>query len=106
MLPLEAEPGVRPDRTTLHDEGCVEIVAQRLVEAWARHMLVWINRFLDDGLAPLHAAWRDRCLSLGEEIDRPAPGVFVGLDELGGMLLRSGEETRLIPLHEMLETTR
>ena len=32
-----------------------------------------------------------------------AAGVFVGLDERGGMLLRDGDETRLIPLTAMLE---
>ncbi len=106
VLPVAIEPGEDPDRTTLHDEGCAEIEAQRLIEAWSRHMLVWINRFVDDGLAPLHAAWRDKCDKLGEQVSAPAEGVFVGMDELGGMLLKTPEGTRAIPLTEMLEAAR
>ncbi len=106
VLPLAMEPGADPGRTTLHDEGCADLTATQLVESWSRHFLVWIHRFTDEGLAPLHAAWRDRCDRLGEAVETPAPGVFMGLDELGGMLLRTGAETRLIPLTDMLEGDR
>ncbi|MCG6904444.1 MAG: DUF4444 domain-containing protein, partial [Rhodobacter sp.] len=68
-----------------------------------RHMLVWIHRYISDGFAPLHEAWRGKCVGIGTEISQPETGLFVGLDERGGMLLRRGADTRLIPLTTMLE---
>ncbi|MFQ5622588.1 MAG: DUF4444 domain-containing protein [Paracoccaceae bacterium] len=104
------EPGDNPDRTSLVEEGCGNILPARLLESWSRHMLVWINRWLEEGMAPLHSDWRTRAYSIGEDVtvdfcDPPRNGTFVGLDEKGGMLLRDGGETLLIPLSRMLEMT-
>lgn len=97
--------GATPDRTTLHAEGCVDIAATDLLESWSRHMLVWIHTFMADGFGPLHEAWRGKCDAIGQEITEPETGLFVGLDERGGMLLRQGASTRLIALTDMLEPT-
>jgi BirA family biotin operon repressor/biotin-[acetyl-CoA-carboxylase] ligase len=95
------EPGRRPEETCLAEEGCIEVTPLRLLESWSRHSLVWINRWLEDGLRPLHETWRQRAWGLGEEL--PGGGIFVGLDELGGMLVRTGRQTELRPLTSMLE---
>lgn len=97
----DAEPGAHPDQTALALEGCGEVTPLRLLESWSRHMLVWINRWMDDGLQPLHAAWRDRAWGVGEAL--PDGGVFMGLDELGGQLVKTGGDTRLRPLTQILE---
>ena len=65
---------------------------------------MWINRWLDEGLAPLHAAWRERAWEMGEAL-LDGSGDFMGLDELGGMLVKSGSETRLRPLTDLLDRT-
>lgn len=108
-LPLlpdhEYEPGDSPNETTLVEEGCGEITRTQLIEGWSRHTLVWINRYVDDGFAPLHAAWRSKCDSLGEPVEIPRKGVFMGLDELGGMLLKDDNGTHIIPLTQQLEAT-
>ena len=99
----EGEGGEDPTRTCLFHEGCGEVTPMELLESWSRHTLVWINRWLEDGLAPLHAAWRERAWEMGE----PLPGdqgTFMGLDEKGGMLVKQGETTTIRPLTEMLET--
>lgn len=57
---MEDEPGRAPDRTTLHQEGCGGIAAAQLIESWSRHILVWINYWLDDGMARLHSEWSAR----------------------------------------------
>lgn len=101
----EHEPGNSPDQTTLVEEGCGEITKAQLIESWSRHTLVWINRFVDDGFAPLHAAWRSKCDSLGETVNVPREGTFMGLDELGGMLLKDDSGTHIIPLTRLLEKT-
>lgn len=98
------EGGADPDRTTLIEEGCAEVDPTRLLESWSRHMLVWINRYLDDGAAPLLADWRARAHGLGEDVTLKdgSTGAFVGLDEKGGMMMRQGDETKLIPLTTLL----
>ena len=102
------DPGRRPDITALAEEGCGHLSRIRLLESWSRHTLVWINTWLDEGMAKLHADWRARAYRMGEDVTFTLggtvhTGLFVGIDEHGGMLLRDGAETRLIPLTAMLE---
>lgn len=102
--PME-NPGETPDRTCLLEEGCADITAPDLLEAWVRHSLYWINRWLEDGPRPIHDDWRALVPNIGEpvEIDGQS-GTFVGVDENFGMLIRNGEDTALVPLSSRLET--
>jgi biotin-(acetyl-CoA carboxylase) ligase len=100
-LPDGVEGGERPDETCLSAEGCGEVAPLALLEGWSRHMLVWINRWTDDGMAPLIAAWRARAWGLGQP--SPAGGTFIGVDDAGGMLVRRPGGTGLRPLTEALE---
>ena len=107
-VPLIAEdadaPGAAPNRTSLYEEGCVEVAPDALLESWSRHTLVWINRWSDDGAAPLHGEWRGLAHGLGEEVTVSGrTGLFVGTDERFGMLLRKGAATSLLPLSGLLE---
>ncbi len=100
--------GDTPDRTSLYQEGCGDISPIDLLESWSRHTLVWLNRLQDEGVAPLHAEWRGLAAGVGEEISiahngETLNGTFVGVDEAFGMLLRNGDDTRLIPLSSRLE---
>jgi biotin-(acetyl-CoA carboxylase) ligase len=99
--PSGIEPGQRPTQTCLIEEGCGEVTPLSLLESWSRHSLVWINTWLDDGFKPIHAAWRDRAWGIGEEL--PGGGIFVGIDELGGMLVKTAGSTEIRPLTDMLE---
>lgn len=102
----EGNPGEDPDKTYLIEEGCGEITREQLLESWVRHTLYWINRWLDEGSRPVHADWRGLAQNLGEEIETGGrSGTFVGVDEYFGMLLRTGDETMLIPLTTRLEGT-
>ena len=107
MLAAEA-PGITPDQTALHLEGCGEIDPVTLIESWSRHTLSWINRWSDDGNAPLHAEWRSLAHGMGETValiycGEELSGTFVGIDERFGMLIRIGGDTRLLPLSGLLE---
>ena len=100
--------GSTPDQTTLLQEGCIEVDPTRLLESWSRHSLVWINRWSDEGPAPLHAEWRTMALGVGEDIlithdDTELSGTFLGIDEAFGMLVRSDDTTTLIPLTSLLQ---
>lgn len=95
-------PGQTPDVTALYDEGCAEVSPVQLVESWSRHMLTWLNRWQEDGNAPLHAEWMGLLRGVGEPLD--TGGVFLGTDERFGMLIRDGADTDLRPMTELLES--
>lgn len=97
--------GATPDQTALYAEGCAEVEAPRLLEAWARHTLTWINRWDGDGPRPVHSEWRGLAHGVGEETTwHGRTGTFLGVDENFGMLLRDGDgQTTLIPLTDLLE---
>jgi biotin-(acetyl-CoA carboxylase) ligase len=105
LRPSETEPGYRPGQTCLIEEGCIEVRPLNLLDSWSRHTLVWINRWLDDGFQPLHAAWRERAWEMGEDLpgDSSGGGTFMGLDELGGMLVKTARSTEIRPLTTLLE---
>jgi len=106
ILPDPAvEPGTHPDQTTLFAEGCGEITPLELLEAWSRHMLLWIHTYLDGGMAALHEDWCAKCDGLGQAVTQPQPGTLIGLDERGGLLLRQGDATLVLPLTQILEDT-
>lgn len=109
LIPESDAPGETPDQTCLYEEGCVEVDSTRLLEAWIRHSLVWINTLAEDGNRNLHAQWQGLAWNVGEDVTLDLggtvfSGTFVGTDEDFGMLLRQGSETRILPLRLTLET--
>ena len=104
LWPEHSAPGETPDQTALYAEGCADVQAPDLLEAWARHTLNWIGRWEDEGAKPLHDEWRGLAHGLGETTDiQSLTGTFMGVDENFGMLLRVGDTTKLIPLTTLLE---
>ncbi|MEM0947730.1 MAG: biotin/lipoate--protein ligase family protein [Pseudomonadota bacterium] len=104
----DAEPGSRPDETTLWAEGCGDITTIQLLESWTRHTLVWIHEWLDAGMSRIHRDWVGRAWQVSAPIavtvgDETASGVFTGLDERGGLILKDGTRTRHFPLSATLE---
>ncbi|MDG1470329.1 MAG: DUF4444 domain-containing protein [Ascidiaceihabitans sp.] len=108
-LPLWPEtdaPGDTPDQTALYAEGCADVNAVDLLESWVKHTLVGINTWIEDGPAALHKDWRGLAHGVGEDIEmNGTSGIFLGVDENFGMLIRSSETTHLIPLTYLLEGT-
>ncbi|WP_298837062.1 biotin/lipoate--protein ligase family protein [uncultured Roseobacter sp.] len=100
------ETGMTPDVTTLYAEGCAEVDPGDLLEAWVRHSLVWLNRWTDEGLRPLHREWEGLAHGLKEQATLAGhTGTFIGVDETFGMLLQHDGETRIIPLTDLLQDT-
>lgn len=105
LWPPEGDGGETPDETALYAEGCVDVDAIALLESWAKHTLVWINRWIDDGPSPLHAEWRGLAQGQGETLEiNGKSGTYLGVDEDFGLLLRTTETTELLPLTILLET--
>ena len=106
ILPANDAPGETPDETSLYGEGCADVDTITLLEAWGRHTLVGINRWMDEGPASLHREWsglswhKDKAISYGG-----LSGTYLGVDEDFGLLLRTDDgETHLIPMTRLLET--
>ena len=98
-------PGETPSETVLLEEGCGELGPVALLEAWARHLMLWISRWTDEGPAPVHSEWTALSWEKGRTIElRGRVGTFLGLDERLGALVR-GETTALVPLTELLDPT-
>lgn len=98
--PLGEDPGLTPERTSLAEEGAGDVTVAALTEAVARHFLHWTGRWLDDGLAPVRAAWNRRCFRRGEEErivlgGRSLAGRVEGLAEDGAFVI-GGERLRLL----------
>ncbi len=79
--------------TSLHFEGTPKTVTEvELLQAFSRHLLTWVNRWLDDGFAPVRQAWLSHAQGRGEVIQVRLPketlsGTFVDLDETGALVL-------------------
>lgn len=104
LMGVSEAPGSTPDRTTLFDEGCAEIDPVLLLEAWVRHTLVWINRWSDGDMRGIHAEWAGLAHGIGEQVEVSGQeGLFTGVDDRFGMLMKQESGTRLIPLTDLLE---
>lgn len=104
LWPDNDDGGSTPDHTTLYAEGCVDVAPAQLIEAWVRHILVWISEWEDGDTRNLHHTWRGLAHNMGEEVTiRGQQGVFVGLDENFGALLRQDAKTTLIPLTDLIK---
>ncbi len=95
----QGEGGDRPDVTSLAAEGVGRPEPARLAEAFARNLLVWMDRWEEGGMSAIAPHWmrratsrgRDTVLTLGGEL---LAGTVTGLDESGGLELqtRSGRQ--------------
>ena len=102
-----ANPGTNPDVTALAEEGCGHISHVRLLESWSRHTLVWVNRWSDDGYRPIFEAWLARAHGRADTVTvEGVTGTFLGLDEDGGLLLKTDDGPRTMPLHTALARHR
>jgi biotin-(acetyl-CoA carboxylase) ligase len=104
LLQLTDTPGDTPDETALYEEGCGDVDPVSLLEAWARHTLVWISRWENEGTRPLHAEWRGLAYGIGADVTQEGmTGTCLGVDERFGMLLRDAAGTHLVTLSSQLE---
>ncbi len=107
--PDDDSPGRERDRTSLYEEGCAKVGAAELVESFARYFLNWVNRWQDDGFAPVKVAWLARAAELGAPITldlagRRHAGTFRGLDDAGELVLGGSEDRRTVGLADALRS--
>ena len=79
--------------TSLRFEGAPPTLTEvDLLEGFARHFLTWINRWLEDGFAPIRETWMRHAHGLGEPVEvrlsgETLSGRFRDLDDSGALLL-------------------
>jgi BirA family biotin operon repressor/biotin-[acetyl-CoA-carboxylase] ligase len=85
--------------TSLMAEGAGSVEVVTMLDGFCRHFLTWVNRWLEDGFAPLRRAWLSRATGLGEAIEvrrgdgATLSGTFEGLDERGALRLAMADGT-------------
>lgn len=105
------EGGERVDETCLQAEGFAAGDARPLAEAFARYLLVWMDRWQDQGLPPIARQWLPRAtargpdtvLLLGPEL---VAGAIEGLDEAGGLKLDTAAGPRTLSLMDWARAGR
>jgi BirA family biotin operon repressor/biotin-[acetyl-CoA-carboxylase] ligase len=96
-----ATSGTIVDTAVLRDEGWPEATATELLPHVARHFLLWVNRWLDDGFEPIRNAWLRRTVSVETDVEVPlsgsrVAGKFLDIDEDGRMVLRARNNRRCL----------
>ena len=84
--------GVDRPATDLRAEGAADATVEAVLEAYTRHFDGWRERWRQDGIAPVRAAWLARAVGIGEAITVRLPetelhGKFVDMDETGALIL-------------------
>jgi hypothetical protein len=67
------EPGDRPNSVSLEDEGFDELGSGRLVETFARHFMIWVDTWQQDGFRPVAEHYLER-LAAEEPVERSIDG--------------------------------
>jgi len=94
------ESNIKPDITSLADEGAGFISRTRAIESLSRHFLAWISQWEDEGFKPVVEAWNNR-REEKKEINIKGDKIvsWVGLDENGLAIVElNGKELFLSPV--------
>lgn len=83
----EEEPGLHPLVTALDDEGFLDLGSERLIEGFARHLMVAVDTWQQDGFAEVANRYLSRLA-----LER---GVRRNIDDNGDLLLRPAGTSRI-----------
>lgn len=86
----------------LADATGLTVTPEELLEQLAPAMAAWEDRLVDEGFAPLRAAWLARAARLGESLtarlpDRTLTGRFETIDATGALVLATDNGRVVIP---------
>jgi len=78
---------------SVRQEGDCDAAPEQVLEGFTRHFLAWINRWAEDGFAPVRHAWLQRMPGLNESRQvhchgDTAAGIAETVDENGSLVLR------------------
>lgn len=105
-IPLPEAWDVDNPITSLKSLGFEDITAAGLLENYSRHLLTWVNRWEDDGFAPVRSQWLNHVPSRDEPIEievgesktggERISGVFHDIGDDGALVLEAGGKPRTI----------
>lgn len=80
--------------TCLREEGIEDVDAQLMLEAFSRHYLQWLQRWLEDSFDPIRQNWLWRAYGKGENLrarigTNEWSGTFVDIDETGALRIET-----------------
>jgi biotin-(acetyl-CoA carboxylase) ligase len=87
------ESNIKPDITSLADEGAGYISRTRAIESLSRHFLAWVSQWEDEGFKPVVDVWNSRREET-KVINLKANDVvsWIGLDENGLAIVKLNEK--------------
>jgi len=93
--------------TCLREEGIEDVDAQLMLEAFGRHFLQWVQRWLDDGFDPIRQNWLWRAYGKGEMLHARVgsnewTGTFTDIDETGALRIETESGTKTIAAGDVL----
>lgn len=91
------------DAASMRGEGFENFDRVRLLGAYAREFLSWINRWSEEGFEPVRRAWLFNGHEEGDEVKVELPehtvvGAFSGMDANGAIRLKTATDTESIEL--------
>jgi hypothetical protein len=95
-----AEPGTRPDSAALEEEGFDDLGSGRLIETFARHLMVWVDTLQQDGFRPIAEHYLRR-LPSDAALERSINGTGDLLERPKGQL--DTRKRKLIPALDKLD---
>ncbi len=109
-IPLPEAWDVENPITSLKSQGFEDITAAGLLENYSRHLLTWVNRWEDDGFAPVRSQWLNHLPSRGEAVDieiagKSISGTFSDIDEDGAFVIETKGKPRTIGLATAFSAT-
>ncbi|MFQ5993873.1 MAG: biotin--[acetyl-CoA-carboxylase] ligase [Acidiferrobacterales bacterium] len=81
-----------PPATSLVAEGTPDATDAALLEYFTRHFLSWINRWAEEGFAPVRKMWMQQADGIGKPIEvrletETVRGNFADIDEQGALII-------------------
>ena len=69
LSPPDMEFGHERKRTTLFEEGAVDVTPPVVLEAFCRYLAVWVARWQDGGFETVRSVWNGRCVEAADRLD-------------------------------------
>ncbi len=100
-IPLPESWDVDNPITSLKSLGFEDITPSGLLENYSRHLLTWVNRWEDDGFAPVRSQWLNHVPSRDEHVEietggQRISGVFSDIGDDGALVLEAEGKPRTI----------
>ena len=108
---ISSPPDTEFPATSVAEQGLRPVSPARAAEEFTRYCHAWVQRWREEGFAPIRATWRARAISVGEAIRvrlevATLHGRFLDIDQQGALLLENAGELQRIRAGEIFPANR